>query len=218
MTATATRVPSSSVIQRKIAALTELAARAATPQEKDAAEGRLARFRELLEAALDTAQQRAGFSWEPRWAGSKYVRGEFLSTVQIAALIRAEVKVARALGKVKAQPGEVAVPDPVADAPAQIRIGIRVPRYGSIHVTVKNIPRDWGYDPEGSEDVYRQPCEGPSRALYELGEALDDLAGAWNYDNSDAMTDYFDTRYYLRVTDEDGRSIDRMPSRMKYGY
>ena len=215
MSATAVKTPSPSLIARKISAVTALIDRASTPQEKAAAEGRRDKLRETLAAALATAQP-AGYSWEPRWSGSKYVRGESLSTVQIAALIRAEIKVARALGKVKAKPGEVALPDPVADAPAQIKIGVRVPHYGSIDVTVKNIPRDWGYDPQGAQDIYRNPCEGPTRALYELGEALCDLAGAWNYDNSDAMTDHFDTRYYLHVQDEHGKSIKTMPSRMKY--
>lgn len=216
-TATATKTPSPSLIQRKIDAMTALISRDSTPQgEKDAARDRQAKLRELLAAALDTAQQQSGYSWEPRWSGSKYVRGQYLSTVEIAALIRAEIKVARTLGKVKAKPGEIALPDPVTDAPAQVKIGVRVPHYGSIEVTVKNVPRDWGYDPQGGRDVYGEPCKSPTRALYELGEALCDLAGAWNYDNSDAMTDYFDTGYYLHIQDEQGYSIKFMPSRMKY--
>lgn len=216
MSATATKTPSPSFIARKIAAMTALIDHASTPQgEKDAAEGRRAQFREALAAALAT--QGTGYSWAPRWAGAKFVRGEYLSSARVAALIRAEIKVARLLGKVQATPGEVALPDPVADAPAQIKFGARVNREGSITVWVKNVPPEWGYAPDARRDIYNRPCEGPTVALYRLGWALADLANQWNYDNSDSQVDYFDRGYCLTVKDADrGYSIDFDPEHVRW--
>lgn len=211
---TATKTASKSPIQRKLDYLTALVDHESTSAiEKAAAERARAR---LVKALQDAGPKVASsYQWEPRWAGEKYVRGEFKPTTEIAALIRAEIKVARALGKHKPQPGEVSVPDPIADAPVQIKIGVRVPHYGSIIVTVKNIPTEWGYGEYGV-DIYDRPCTAPSPALCKLGEALKSLANQWNYDNSDSSSDYFDTNYYLSVNDETGHGIDFIPARYRY--
>lgn len=213
MTATTTAKSST---QRKLAHLTALIDHPGTPEVEVKAAGAMrAKLVKALQAAGEEAAR--SYTWEPRWAGAKYNRDEWLSTVEIAALIRAELKIARALAKYKAQPGEVAIPDPVADviaaAPAQIRFGVRVPHYGSISVKVKNIPAGWGYGMYGEDYMTGEPCEAPSPALYKLGAALKTLASQWNYDNSDSMTDHFDTRYYLNVTDEGGLGIEHMPYR-----
>jgi hypothetical protein len=123
------------------------------------------------------------------------------------------------MAKYAPQAGEVAVPDPVTDAiasaPAGIRFGVRILHYGSIAITVKNVPAEWGYGQYG-EDVHHQPCEGPSPALHKLGEALNELGNQWNYDDSDIMTDYFNRGYYLNVYDEKSHNIGRVPSSYRY--
>lgn len=66
------------------------------------------------------------------WAGSKYHQARTLSLTEIAKLIRADLTLARTVGQAAAGPDAVVVPDPIADAPAQIKYSVRT-RYGSLH-------------------------------------------------------------------------------------
>lgn len=211
--ATKTRRPAA---QRKLDHLNQLIAHPATPAAEVAAAKDI---RARLTEALKSAPPAVGILWEPRWAGEKYQPGRYLPNAEITALIRAGIKVARQMAKYAPQAGEVAIPDPVTDAiasaPAGIRFGVRILHYGSIAITVKNVPAEWGYGQYG-EDVHHQPCEGPSPALYKLGEALNALGNQWNYDDSDAMVDYFNVGYYLNVRDEKGRNIGRAPLAYRY--
>ena len=142
------------------------------------------------------------------WYGAKYNRS--LNLVQIAALLRAEIKVSRFLGALPPD-GTLAVPDPVADAPAGIKVSVTssYKGRGSIRITVKNVPKDWGWC-RGVD--YRDPWETerwlPTQALQNLLDALESLRQAYNYDGSDAMVDHFDTNYY-GGTDVDWRERPR---------
>lgn len=203
-------------IERKLEYLTALISHAGTTEvEVKAAKSARAR----LAGALEAAAPGPANQWEPRWTGEKYQPGRYLPGTEITALIRAEIKVARALAKYAAQPGEVAIPDPVtgpiAAAPPGIRFGARILHHGSIAITVENVPAEWGYGTYG-EDFHGNPCEAPSPALYELGVALDTLGNQWNYDDSDPQVDHFNRGYYLNVYDEAGRNIGYVPSSYRY--
>ena len=160
-------------------------------------------------AALLAAAEPERPVWEPRWQGGKYQDTRHIyGMAEINKLIRADIKLARQLGKITADPGALAIADPIGEAPEQIKITVNSPHYGSINVVVRNIPHGWGYiqRPDG---IGGQMVDRPSDDLVRLGLALRALAGEYNYDNSDSMTDYFDTRFYLSVQDEHGVPIDR---------
>ncbi|MGW4371618.1 hypothetical protein ACWEKT_38960 [Nocardia takedensis] len=122
------------------------------------------------------------------------------ATSVISRAIRADItslrRVARAapLGD-----GELAHHDPIGDAPAAIRFTVTTSRGGSIVITVRDIPDDWGWV---SEDRFGTGhfTDAPSPALQDLGRALRGLADAYNHDGSDITTDYYDRRFFLSVS------------------
>jgi hypothetical protein len=143
----------------------------------------------------------AAYSWAPNWQGGKYqdTRHIFDLTV-ITKLIRDEIKLLRKLGKqAQAAPADAALKllDPIGDAPAEIKIGVRQPHYGSIKISVTGIPQAWGW--RWGRDDYGQERWMPTDALRALGRELKALGEAYDYDNSDAMADHFDRRFYLNV-------------------
>jgi hypothetical protein len=210
---TATKTRSKSVIAKKLDHLNALINHAGTTAiEAEVAKAARAKLVKALQQAGEQPGSEPGFTWEPRWAGALWEHGRYRGTTEIAALIRAAIKVARQMAKYRPQPGEVAIPDPfdpIAKAPAGIRYGVRKRSEGSITVQVMNIPADWGYGPYG--DGYNETSQAPSPALCELGEALNSLAGQWNFNDSDSQSDHFHYGYGVSVTDEQRHPIDRMP-------
>jgi hypothetical protein len=194
-----------SAIDKKMARCQAIIDRPTTSDtERDAAARAMKRL-----AALRAVAEPARPAWEPNWQGTKYQDTKHIfGMALINKLIRADIKLARQLGRIKADPGAVAIADPVGEAPEQIKITVKSPHYGSITVTVRNIPQDWGYCPRPN-GIGTGMHDGPSDDLVRLGIALRAMANEYNYDNSDSMVDHFDTRYYLSVQDEHGVSIDR---------
>lgn len=139
-------------------------------------------------------------AWVPRnWLGGKYEFTSKLSMTEITARIRDEIKLLRKLGKQAATgagEGMLKISEPIGDAPASIKIGIRQEHYGSFKIWVKGIPQEWGWV-RGERNGY--DCWLATDALKALGQELSALGNAYNYDNSDIMTDYFDKRFYLSV-------------------
>lgn len=187
MPATKTAQPS------RIERLRALAEHPNTPEyEAELARHALAR---LLKKHADRAQ-----TWTPRnWLGEKYEATSKLSMTDLTARIRDEIKLLRKLGKqaqAGASEGALKISEPIGDAPASIRIGIRQLHYGSLTIWVKGIPQEWGWVC-GERNGYA--CWLATDALKALGQELRDLGNAYNYDNSEIATDYFDRRFYLSV-------------------
>lgn len=137
---------------------------------------------------------------DSRAYGAKYDRTHGLRTADIAKLVRADIKMARKIGK-QAQAGDtsgaLATTDPIANAPAQVTYSVRTRTYAggsSIDVVIKNIPAEWGwtesFDDRG--DVVRKGTE----ALRALSVELKAILDAYNYDGSDLASDYSDVRFY----------------------
>ncbi len=138
-----------------------------------------------------------------RWAdyltyGPKYTQGAGLSLTDIAKLIRQDIKLARKIGLKAAGDGALAVPDPIADAPAQIKFSVTREYYsggGSIDIRIKNLPDGWGWamlpDPHRQGEL----CEQATPALKALAVELGVIHWAYNYDGSDFTTDLFIRRY-----------------------
>ncbi len=180
----------------RIERLRALAEHPNTPvHEAELARHALAR---LLKKA-DVQAEVKRYTWAPNWAGAKYADTQNLDLKTIAARIRDEIKLLRKLGKQSANStgsAEIKSFDPIGDAPASIKIGIRARHYGSYEIWVKDIPQEWGWV-RGQRNGYE--CWIATDALKALCDELRSLGNAYNYDNSDIMTDYFDRRYYLSV-------------------
>jgi hypothetical protein len=194
-------------LAHRIATITDMLARKSTPDgERAAAERLLARLNaevaNLAEAVGETAEEWGRYYRLPDgWYGAKYEAGRFLSATELAAQIRADIKLARKLGKKPAKPGEIKIADPIGDAPADFRFFVKKQSYSggrSIYVTVKGVPTDWWTTEKAYWDDNVEYVVAGDR-LADLGQALRDLANAYNYDRSDAMTDYFDVNFYLHV-------------------
>ena len=192
----ATKTRTTSRIER----LRALAEHPNTPEhEANLARHALARLLKKAEVQAETTH----YTWTPNWQGGKYQDTRSLGLTEVTKLIRDEIKLLRKLGKQAATTGGAALKsfDPIGDAPASIKIGVRQPHYGSIKISVTGIPQDWGWR-WGKRNAWEgDTCERwiPTDALEALGRELRMLASAYNYDNSDIMTDYFDNRYYLNV-------------------
>jgi hypothetical protein len=152
---------------------------------------------EKLLAQLAEAPHSGGYRLPDGWFGAKYDPKRSLTDV--AKMIREEVKLLRKIGNLESD-GAVAIPSPIADMPAGIKVSVRQPHYGAIDITLKGIPQDWGWA-KGTD--HRAPWRGEhwmrTPAFEALVKELKTLMGAYNYDRSDIMTDYFDVRFYGNV-------------------
>lgn len=185
------------------------------PATKTAQPSRIERLRALAEHPNTPEAERAvalralarllkkqpqAAAWVPRnWLGEKYETTSKLSMTDLTARIRDEIKLLRKLGKqaqASTSEGALKISEPIGDAPASIRIGIRQLHYDSLNIWIKGIPQEWGWV-RGERNGYE--CWLATDDLKALGQELRDLANAYNYDNSEIETDYFDRRFYLRV-------------------
>jgi hypothetical protein len=162
-------------------------------EERDAAKRMLKR----LQAKADVTAGRKPV--DRRAYGSKYDHDKWLSLTEVAALIRADIKLARKIGKRAAEPGALKTVDPIGDAPAELRFSVRKEQYtvsGRIDITIRNIPAQWGFT---KQERYGEIYDAPTPALQALANALKEILDAYNYDGSDLDTDYFDVRFYGHV-------------------
>lgn len=170
----------------KLELLKALIAHPRTPEnERQAAQAMLTRLL-TKRAAVKTSYI------DPTWYGEKYNDvPRSCATSVLTKAVREEIKTIQKVAKKVAGDGSVKLHDPIGDAPAGIKFAITTPHHGSINITIRNIPDAWGWI---QEDRYNtgQVGDWPS-------EALRDLANAYNHDNSDTMTDYFDKRFYLGI-------------------
>lgn len=171
-------------------------------EERDAA-------RRMLQRLLDKAKT-SGEKIAPGWIdhrtyGAKYETVRNLWNIaDIAKLMRADIKLSRKIGLKAAEPGALAIADPIADAPASIKFAVRTQKYsggGAIDIIIRNIPEDWGYAEEEDRGRTRKLA---TPALKALAAELRTIHRAYNYNGSDITTDYFDVNYYGGVSDERG--------------
>jgi hypothetical protein len=176
---------------------------ATSEEEKDAARRALTR---IARREAKAAKARGGY-WAPqRTYGSKYNQSSALTLTEIAKLMREDIKLARKIAKLPTKPGQIKVPDPIGDAPTEIKFGVTTQYYsggGSINITVRNIPEEWGFE----EETHPYPHRAPTRALDALSVALREIWEAYNYDGSDIQADLFDRRYYGGVRAQGGMSL-----------
>lgn len=161
---------------------------------------------EKLLAQLAETSHGSGYQIPDGWYGAKYDPKRSLT--DIAKMIREEIKLLRKIGNLESD-AAVAIPSPIADMPAGIKVSVRQPHYGSINVTLSGVPAEWGWmrgvDPR---DFWGQERWMHTPALQALLDELETLMGAYNYDRSDAMVDHFDVNFYGRAN-VDWREVPR---------
>ncbi|MEU0237621.1 hypothetical protein ABZ234_08015 [Nocardiopsis sp. NPDC006198] len=143
-----------------------------------------------------------------RTYGAKYGQTNGLSAAGIAALVRADIRLALKVAKAFPAPGAVAVADPFATFPKGLKITVRKDTFSggrSIDIIVRNIPAEWGWTQE--TDPWGDPREVPTPALSALARELKAILQAYNYDGSDRLTDYYDVNFYGHVTTECGLTL-----------
>jgi hypothetical protein len=87
---------------------------------------------------------------------------------------------------------------------AGMKVSVRIERYSmgqSLNVTITK----WDgqlHNPEwiAEDPNYRYEINRWAAPVSRAVKALEVLANQWNYDNSDAMTDYYDVNYYTSVS------------------
>lgn len=191
---------------RRIATLRDLIEKTNHDGERSNAARALAR---LLDGQAKTDGGESGWNLYNRWYGDKYHLTTGKTLTEIAKMIRADIKLARDLAKkTPAVPGDVAIIDPIGDAPAEIKFGVRTQYYsggGSIEIIVRNIPDLWGFTTVTDDWGHKRAM--PTAALKTLAKELKAVSNAYNHDGSNAQIDYFDKRFYGGVSTEDGLSL-----------
>lgn len=165
-----------------------------SPEERAAGE-------RMLERAMKALEDAPRISIE---YGDKYAATASLSTTEVAKLIRQDIKVARKVGVTGEATATVALRNPIADAPAEIKFGVRTEYFAggsSIVIKINNIPEQWGYE---ERVVHGHPAMMPTTALQELADDLAAVMAAYNYDGSDTRADYWHVRFYAQVLTDDG--------------
>ncbi|MFE9613119.1 hypothetical protein [Streptomyces sp. NPDC006012] len=199
--------------------------------EKEAARHMLGRLLEKLKDAASDEQEERAQMWADIYErgydshgntffqGSKYRSGQ--SMKDRAAGIRMDIKVARKAGQtplVQDGPGLVSQAletyrfDPIGEAPAEIKFGVRIGRgYGSIYIDIKSIPQDWGWIAEEVTDYQGEKVTRwhRSRALKDLEAELKAVGEAYNADHgSNIMTDCFAKAFYVFVEYDDPATLE----------
>jgi hypothetical protein len=182
-----------------------------TPEpEREAARRSLNGMLKKLEAIRDESPETwTGYRLPEVWYGENYIDDYRVSTTEIAARIRADLKIRRNLGKRTAKAADdqfsIALKDVIADAPASIKFSIRTDYFSggsSIDVTIKGVPAEWGWvqDPYYDEmDCYHSRKWIESDALKALKDEVSRVHRSYNYDGSDPVVDYYHVRYYGHV-------------------
>lgn len=172
--------------------------------ENERAAARRMLGRVLAKAEQQGTQVEGGFR-DHRVYGDKYDKARSLGVVEIAKLMRADIKLALKVAKATAEPGSLATFDAFAAIPDGIKITVRTRHYTVIDIVVRNIPDAWGWTEETDDWGNKRPM--PTPALNALAQELKTIHRAYNYDGSDISTDYFDVNYYGGVSTEHGRRI-----------
>jgi hypothetical protein len=183
--------------------------RASNDYERDAAQRALTRHLEGL--AARGASTKTARTWvDTSTYGDKRTPGVHMTTTEIVERMRADLKVAKSGSATAAKAGDVAVVEPLTQAFAKLPKGVRITvmsKWLGGCTTEVNV-RLWGSGEAFTAWAWREltaeerDADGYDR--FELStEAAeicrilrDELVSAYNRDNSDLMTDYFDRDYY----------------------
>ncbi|WP_327411356.1 hypothetical protein OG458_42220 (plasmid) [Streptomyces sp. NBC_01281] len=198
--------------------------------EKEAARHMLGRLLDKLKgAATDEHEERAEL-WAEIYKrgydsqgntyrkGAKYRAGQPMK--ERISQIRTHIKIARRTAKsplVPDGPGLASQAlqtyrfDPIGEAPEQIKFRVRIGAgYGSVRISIDNIPEDWGWIAEEVADYQGEIVTRWKRtpALNDLVTELKAIGEAYNADHgSNLSTDSFMKAFYVFVKADDPETL-----------
>jgi hypothetical protein len=192
--------------QKKIGLLNALINHPRTGEaERDAARRMLQRV--VAKARTEGVQIKDSGVVDRRVYGAKYDHTHTMDIADIAKQIREDIKLARKIAKQAAEPGALATVDPLANAPVEMKFGVRISRFSggcALDIRIKNVPAGWWTertDDRGDTGKFATP------ALKAVAAELRQIMDAYNHDGSDLLTDYSDVRFYGDVLSEDGLTL-----------
>lgn len=192
--------------QKKIGLLNALISHPRTGEaERDAARRMLARV--IAKARTEGIQLGENGIVDHRAYGAKYDHTHTMDIADIAKQVREDIKLARKIAKLTVEPGALATRDALANAPAQMKFGVRISRFSggcALDVRIKNVPADWWTE---RTDDRGDTGKFATAALKGVAAELKQIMDAYNHDGSDLLTDYFDVRFYGHVLSEDGLTL-----------
>lgn len=158
---------------------------------------RISRLRALIEHPATGAGERAAaqrmldrilatsgrITSADRSYGARYDRaGRHADLDELAELIRADIAFARVVFAEGAQPGELAVSDPIRDAPAEVTYTVTgLSNENSIVITIDDVPPHWGW---GSADTV-------TPALQALADELAAIMNSYNHEGESIGKRFF---------------------------
>lgn len=145
--------------------------------------GERAAAQRMLDRILSKTPRIAG---EERTYGARYSRvGRHADLSEIADSIVADIAFARVAFTEPGGPEELAVLDPIWDAPAEVEYQVSaLTDEASIVITVEGVPRQWGWQGEdGPETV--------SPALRALAQELAEIMNSYNHDGENIGKRFF---------------------------
>lgn len=169
-----------------------------------------------MQTATKTARK---YYTQGAWEGSQYKFTQNMSTVQIAKILRADFKkILNPLVKLSITvPHYGSINIKVTQFPLPIHSKLYRRYFEENKKAVENGERwqtftdwkhsgiTWSQEEFEEEKTLKEFCKGRenhqgySLEAKKLLEKIEAHANAYNYDDSDAQTDYFDTRFYLYV-------------------
>jgi hypothetical protein len=122
---------------------------------------------------------------DSRSYGARYERAaRHASLSRIAEMIRDDIALARFVYSTPTQPGQVALLDPIANAPAEITYSVETPHDSSIVITIDGVPSQWGWIRTDGVHII-------SPALRALADELADIMKGYNYDGPEIGKRFF---------------------------
>lgn len=136
----------------------------------------------MLERVLNKSRTQHGCG--DRTYGARHDRvGRHASLSRIADMIREDIGLARVM--FPATTSElVAVHDPIGDAPPGISFTVETPHDAGIDITIRGVPRDWGWDSEDGVETF-------SAALRALAGQLAEIMNGYNRSGSGIEKRFF---------------------------
>lgn len=194
-------------VQKKIQLLNALIAHPRTGEaERDA--GRRMLKRVISKAAAEGVKISEGGYIDSRTYGAKYDHSGRLDVSDIAKLVREDIKLARKIAKKVGAPDSLAVVDPLADAPAEVKFSVTARRYAGFHhvidIKVRNVPAGWW---EERTDDLGDTGKFATPALKALASELRSIMDAYNHNGSDLLSDHSDVRFSGHVLSEEGLTL-----------
>lgn len=99
-------------------------------------------------------------------------------------MIREDISLARANISAAGKPGDLAAPDPIGDAPAEIEFEVDAPYDAGIVITIRSVPNSWGWQRDSGIDVV-------TPALQALAEELVEIMNSYNHNAKDVTRRFF---------------------------